>query len=87
MLFSDLQNLPVHVYDYLRNGKVYEWLLRGPTNLQVGCRILGVPFRKYAKLGKGWRAFCTSHGLKAGDILSFYFTTENFAVIDVLIHD
>lgn len=84
-MFNALQNFPVHVYKYLRNGEVYNWLLRGPTGLQVDCTILGVPHQRYAKFGRGWRAFCTSHRLKAGDVLTFFLTSENFNIIDVLI--
>lgn len=82
-----MQNLPAHVYEYLRQGEVYNWLLRGPTGKEVQCKILGVPRRTYARFGKGWRTFCRTHGLKEGDTLTFFFTCEKEAIIDVLIHD
>ncbi|XP_057453496.1 uncharacterized protein LOC130745329 [Lotus japonicus] len=80
-------NVPVHVYEYLRDTQAYKWTLRGPTGMQVECSILGVPQRKYAKFGRGWKSFCTSHDLKAGDVLSFFLTSEVLAFVDVLIHD
>lgn len=52
----------------------------------MDCFILAPPWRNDAKIGKGWSTFSTQHGLRANQVLSLLFASEDIRVVDVIIH-